>query len=312
MKWIVNIMVRILAYTAIIAVTAGITILVFFARLNANINAPLKTEWNEQSGTILKDLTYGNGKHNHYDLYLPAYKDTHSVMLFLHGGSFTSGDKADEDLWCKYFAARGYITATANYSLKEKDSDSNLNLMCNELLRCVEDIKNQCEVHGYMVDGLAMSGQSAGGCLALLYAYRMGNDSAIPVKFVFQQTGGVSYDPALWGATDDVGKAGITAGLTGRSVTESDVQSGKYMDYVKEISPVYWVNEHTVPTLSAYGPRDKIVPPALKFKLFEQFEKYGVPYDYIEYPHSGHALADDVDKQKEFVKKTLEYAAKYF
>ncbi|MGX8682927.1 MAG: alpha/beta hydrolase family protein, partial [Bacteroidales bacterium] len=65
------------------------------------------------------------------------------------------------------------------------------------------------------------------------------------------------------------------------------------------------------PTLSAYGPHDKIVPVALKFKLFEKLDKYGVPNEYIEFPHSGHAMAGDPDKHVVFLQKALEYCQKY-
>ena len=69
-------------------------------------------------GEVVTNLSYGEGKENVYDLYIPKQlmngKET-SLILFIHGGSFTSGDKADEDMWCKYFASKGFITATTNY-----------------------------------------------------------------------------------------------------------------------------------------------------------------------------------------------------
>ncbi|MBQ8041555.1 MAG: prolyl oligopeptidase family serine peptidase, partial [Lachnospiraceae bacterium] len=78
------------------------------------------------------------------------------------------------------------------------------------------------------------------------------------------------------------------------------------------ISPASLVNENTVPTLCAYGPKDKIVPVDIKFVLFENFDKYGVTYDFINFENSGHGMLGDADKQEMFVNKSLEYCDVYF
>lgn len=55
------------------------------------------------------------------DIYLPE-NDTLSsrpLIVFLHGGAFYIGDKADNPivLWCKHFAACGYVVASINYRM---------------------------------------------------------------------------------------------------------------------------------------------------------------------------------------------------
>ena len=45
---------------------------------------------------------------------------------------------------------------------------------------------------------MAVSGGSAGGCLALLYAYRDAKDSPVPVKMVFEAVGPSSFYPEDW------------------------------------------------------------------------------------------------------------------
>lgn len=55
------------------------------------------------------------------DIYLPD-NDTLSsrpLIVFLHGGAFYIGDKADYPitLWCKHFAACGYVVASVNYRM---------------------------------------------------------------------------------------------------------------------------------------------------------------------------------------------------
>ena len=278
---------------------------------------PLNVEWNDDVGEMIADLKYGEWKDTSYDLYIPKQfneeKET-ALILFVHGGSFTSGDKADEDMWCKFYTSKGYITATINYSLISESSDANINMMNEQMLSCVEAIKGECEKRGYEIKQMALSGQSAGGCLAMLYAYSQADTSPIPVKFVFQQTGPASFHIEHWGGTEEDSKAVAksAAGWTGKEITAEMVADRSYRELVDAISPASLVNENTVPTLCAYGPKDKIVPIGIKFVLFEQFDKYGVTYDFINFENSGHGMMNDPDRQKEFVEKSLEYCDRYF
>lgn len=201
-----------------------------------------------------------------------------------------------------------------DYTVSNKKYTSDLNRMKQEINACVEAIYAKCKELGYEVTQMATSGDSAGGCLAMLYAYSQPEDAAIPVKFVFQQTGPADFDPFLWGSEDGDwdAAAGFVSMMTGKEVTAEMMESGEAQALIAEISPTAYVDENTVPTLCAYGLKDQVVPVAIKFKLFEAFEKYGVTYDYIEYPNSNHGMYADLDKQEEYIAKMLEYCNIYF
>lgn len=279
------------------------------------MNNLLKVDWSDKTGTVLKDLNYDDGEYTVYDLYIPTGLDKdkpQSLILFIHGGGFVGGDKSEKDGWCKYLACKGYITATANYTVRTNDNTSNLNLMDEEISTCVQAIKDECSSRGYNLTEMAVSGESAGGCLAMLYAYKHAETSPIPIKFVFQQTGPANFEPEQWGNNDASSKSAFATVMTGLDITEEMIENGSYVEYIKAISPAAYVNENTVPTLCAYGPKDKIVPVEIKYTLFEQFDKYGVTYEYIEYPNSGHSLLGDLDKQKIFIAKSVEYCNRYF
>ncbi len=104
---------------------------------------------------------------------------------------------------------------------------------------------------------MATSGQSAGGCLAMLYAYSHADDSPIPVKFVFQQTGPASFHAEDWSGigsssetelTDDelneIAKA--ASGWSGEDITAQKLADGSYRSYIDAISPMMLVNESTM------------------------------------------------------------------
>lgn len=84
-----------------------------------------------------------------------------------------------------------------------------------------------------------------------------------------------------------------------------------YAAEVRDISADVWVNEHSVPTLCVYGTHDRICPfPAVR-PLLVALEKNGVPYDCIEYPHSGHGLQNDGRQARLYQEKIVEYLEWY-
>jgi len=67
---------------------------------------------------VERDLTYGSDSKQRLDLSVPSGK-AFPTVLFVHGGSLTSGDKADEDYRnvCSGFPAAGIACASINYRL---------------------------------------------------------------------------------------------------------------------------------------------------------------------------------------------------
>ena len=277
-------------------------------------NEPILVEYNEKE-IVYYDIKYNSSEKCGYDLYMPSkYNDerNYSLILFVHGGSFTSGDKKEGTSWCRYYASKGRVAASVNYTLHSSQKPSNINIMSYDIRDCVKDIKQMCDSLGYYIDEMAITGISAGGCLALLYAYREADNSAIPVKFVFQQTGPTSFHGEHWGADSDSAKIAFASTLLGITITDSLIESGDYVRMIDEISPASHVTPKSVPTLCAYGPNDKIVPANQKFILFDSLEAHGVPYIYVEFPNSGHALANDPDSMATYVQHADIFCNRYF
>ena len=273
----------------------------------------LKVKWNDQVGTMYKDLSYGDKDSNKYDLYLPADKSkkNYSLIFHIHGGGFNSGDKSEGEILMKYFASKGYVTASSNYSLMDDTHTSNLNVMYDELVKALNEVIKEANNKGYNITEMAVTGESAGGCLAMLLAFRYEN-SPIPIKFIFEESGPASFEPSMWADTDKEGQVSFINSMTGKSFKVEDMATEEYQNAINEISPVSYINENTIPMLLAYGANDKIVPPKIKEPLIEALDKYNVPHDYLLLPNSGHGLLGDKDKLLEYHKKMIEYANKYF
>ncbi|MDN4618339.1 alpha/beta hydrolase [Paenibacillus sp. PsM32] len=274
----------------------------------------LKVKWDDSVGSIVSNIPYSKGSHNNYDLYLPADKSkkNYSLIMYIHGGGFTAGDKTDGEPISKYFASKGYVVASVNYTLQDGEEISNLNVMYNELKTALDSINSKTKELAYPISEMATTGESAGGCLAMLFAFRYGTSSPIPIKFVFEQSGPTSFKPELWASTTDKNKVDFVNKMAGKEFTLKQLGSKEYQKAIQEISPVSFITKNTIPLLLAYGPKDKIVPSQLKIPLLETLDKYKVSYDYIEFPNSGHGLLNDPDKLQEYYEKMDEYTHKYF
>ncbi|MBO6127908.1 MAG: alpha/beta hydrolase fold domain-containing protein [Pseudobutyrivibrio sp.] len=265
--------------------------------------------------TVEYDLNSDGKETTKYDLYLPSVIDEekdYALIFYVHGGGFSGGDKEDGKYICPYYASHGYVAVSANYTLSVGDGVSNINTMFSELRNTMESVVKECADRGIKITQAATSGPSAGGCLAMLLAYRDPESSVVPVRFVFQQVGPASLDPDLWGMDTNDGKEYFVFMTTGKDFSNAEIGSEEYLNEIKIISPAALVNKYTVPTLMAYGSRDAAVPVDIKYELINAFEEYGVTYDYLEFPHSGHGLLDDPKCSEQYYQMVDEYIEKYF
>ena len=301
---------KIVLYIAVFVIVFVGSALVRIALLGGAPERLIRVKWNDSVGTVYANQEYENTNGHKYDLYIPSGLDksqSQYLILFIHGGSFNSGAKEDGDAWCKYYATKGYITATVDYTLQAHGQEASIYLMNSEIESAVKAIKEQAEALGYRIAGMAPCGVSAGGTLAMNLAYN--GNSEIPVKFVFQLAAPTYFDPSEWSLLMRVDKLKtedeFCAMMTGKTMTD-------YSREIQKISPACIVSADSVPSLIGYGLIDHCVPLSQKYYLINAYDKYQVPYDYIEFPKSNHGMYNDLDKLQLFLDKSLEYADRYF
>ena len=301
---------KILIYVITFIVVFLISALIRIMLLGSAPERLIKVEWDESVGEIYSNLDYENDNVNQYDLYIPSGLDKSEnqyLILFIHGGSFNSGSKEDGESWCKYYATKGYITASVDYTLQNQGKDASIYLMNEEIENAVKAIKQKTEELGYHIAGMAPCGVSAGGTLAMNLAYN--GNSAIPVKFVFQLAAPTYFAPSEWSLLMKVDRLDseeeFCKMMTGKELEDYDTE-------IQNISPACIVNEDSVPSLIGYGLIDHCVPLSQKYYLMEAYDRDKVMYDYIEFPKSNHGMYNDLDKLQEFLDKSLEYAKVYF
>ena len=66
--------------------------------------------------TIVRDSEYGIHERHRFDLFVPEkLKICDGIILFIHGGGWSQGDKSVHHSDCEYFCKLGYLCATINY-----------------------------------------------------------------------------------------------------------------------------------------------------------------------------------------------------
>ena len=124
---------------------------------------------------VYEDIAYGSESSQKFDMYVPTgrSKKSYGLVVYIHGGGFTGGDKRDDAEILRGFAARGFVAADVNYTLHTASSpESSVYSMSCEIKSSIPAICDKAMELGFPLEAWPFGGGSAGGCLALLYAYR--------------------------------------------------------------------------------------------------------------------------------------------
>ncbi|GEM_PF-1868528 len=135
---------------------------------NSSQNA-YKTNWDESVGIVYTDISYDKGEANKYDLYLPAdkTKENYGLVVYLHAGGFTTGDKSDDEQMLKWLCSKGYVAAGINYTLRTDTNSASVLSQSNEIKAAIPQVVEKAAEYGYQIDKLTMAGGSAGHALRL-------------------------------------------------------------------------------------------------------------------------------------------------
>ncbi|MFP8967286.1 alpha/beta hydrolase [Pokkaliibacter sp. CJK22405] len=71
----------------------------------------------EDSYTLSQDVPYGTESRQTMDIYTPVKQKHSAVIVFVHGGSWASGDKSQYPFVGEAFASLGFVTVIPNYRL---------------------------------------------------------------------------------------------------------------------------------------------------------------------------------------------------
>ncbi len=279
-------------------------------------------KWSDEIGTKITEISYDKGEANKFDLYLPKdnTKENYGLVVYIHAGGFTSGDKADDASTLEWLCSKGYVAAGINYTLRsEEHPEASVMSQSLEIREAIPVAINEAEKQGYHIDKMTVAGGSAGHCLAMIYAYRDGKEAPVPVVFTYGAVGPSSFVAEDWGIfgigldSDESRIAGavLFSVMSSEEITPDMIKDGSYRDKVHDIAAAEWVSNNPVPTVVAYGTCDRVQPFLASLRLKDALEENHVDYEYFELPHSGHGLQNDSAISRKWMETIEEYLDRY-
>ncbi len=194
------------------------------------------------------------------DIYQPAnLKGARPAVLLLHGGGWILGDRTQERDLARFLASMGYIGATAQYRLCNKDLHHPIPVQ--DALAAVKFLRAHAADYNIDPDRIAIGGESAGGQLALLIGlcgdHSIFKDDSLP---------GVSSEVAavidIYGPTDlaQCYKSGNHSWVV-KWFLDSYLGGPpeKFADAYAEATPLTYIRKDAPPVLIVHGDQDDMV-----------------------------------------------------
>ncbi|MBS1513377.1 MAG: alpha/beta hydrolase [Bacteroidetes bacterium] len=254
------------------------------------------------------DVSYGSDAAQKYDAYLPANRSTAStkVIILIHGGAWSSGDKTDFSTLQNGMTITDTIKTRfpnfAIFNINYRLSTGTSNLFPaqeNDVKAALQYIYNKAT--DYLIsDKYVLLGASAGGHLALLQGFKY----TTPVK--------PKAIVSLFGPSDltDMynnpvgGNALLALGLAQVVGATPTSNAALY----NSSSPVNYITSTSPPTILFHGSNDPLVSPSQSAAVKTKLSTVGVTAEYYLYTGKGHGddwgdaiYKDCFDKTQAFI-----------
>ena len=254
------------------------------------------------------------------DIYLPSNKSEVNVILFIHGGGWSTGDKMSEIRGCKRCVELGYAAASMNYRMIRPIPYLPLWLqpatykdMLDDIGIAIAALKAKLVTEGYVPKKLAITGWSSGGHLTMLYGYSRHQQSAIPIAFMATATAPTNFlDAAYRSLHSECTLTMLVSVLAGQKISIQDVVN--QVSVLRDMSPLCSIVPGVPPTLMRYGAKDEMIPLSQGIAAQAALDATNVHNDLLIYPNSGHDLDDpsDAGMSDVYMAKLQEYISRYF
>ncbi|WP_282782329.1 alpha/beta hydrolase [Nocardia sp. CC201C] len=207
------------------------------------------------------------------------------AVVWVHGGGWAEGDRAQSPRWHEWLNERGYAVFAIDYRLSPPPrwDQAPADVKC-----AIGWVKQHAERYGLDPERVVVAGASAGGNLALVAAY---SDDRVQPSCAVTDTA-VRAVAALYPATD------LRAGwhdpdlVAGTRELLRDYTGGtpeQVPERYAAAAPVSYVRPGLPPTLLMHGTRDHVVPHAQSAQLARLLAAAGVAHELLSIPYGEHA-----------------------
>ena len=256
-----------------------------------------------------KDISYGEyNERNLLDISFPN-KKVESLVVYIHGGAWVSGSKAN---YAGDFAKKyddGYVYAAINY--RYASEEYHCDDILDDIQKAMLKIKDVCKDRGYTINKVAFFGHSAGGHLSLLYGYKMKDVCPFNIGFVSSLSGPTDLSDEKYITDTIIGNTyyELASYMTGIHIDETNFKDKK--EALLDVSPISYIDK-ACPTIICHGESDTVVPLSNALSLKEKLDATSVAHEFFLYGGgSDHALENDKKTDRQYEQKFKEYKAKY-
>lgn len=273
-----------------------------------NANGPLP-----DGVELTSDIEFGTGggRPLQLDLYTPAKREGKApAIVFLHGGGWSGGKRRDLRFYAAEFAGRGLVAICPSYRLSR---EAPFPAAVEDVKCAVRWLRAHAEKFGVDPDRIAVSGNSAGGHLAMMVGYSPGQ---------FEGSGGwAEFSSSVRAVVNFYGPYDLTTPFATQSDLVKRFLGGKshaeHPQIYRDASPSFHLAKGAPPTLVFHGDIDDVVPIDQAESLVARLKELGVEHAYDRFPGWPHAMdlaapvnARCVARMEEFFAKHLRPAAK--
>ncbi|MCK4564517.1 MAG: alpha/beta hydrolase fold domain-containing protein, partial [Verrucomicrobia bacterium] len=253
-----------------------------------------------ENTTVHRDLEYAvaDGESLRLDLYLPKNaKTAPPLVVWIHGGGWKNGDKANVNPAILRLGGDGYAVASINYRLKDLSIHPKNIHDCKGAIRW---LRSKAETYGYDPNRIAVGGGSAGGHLALLLGL----------------SGGIEeLEGTVGGNLDQHSSASAIVDLYGPSelnvMAETQERFNRAHRFdpkqLTSASPLTYLSPDDPPVLILHGDSDKTVPVEQSQLLHERYQKAGLESELHIIEGAGHGgMVFSDDERHQLIKAFLD------
>lgn len=217
------------------------------------------------------------------DLYLPKTNSPWQVLVYVHGGSFTAGDKrtGSGTIDIPAMTERGYAVAAVNYRLMP---DHPFPAEVLDAKCAVRYLRAHAEEYSLLTEKIGVWGGSAGGHLAAMLGLT-NEDPAFEFGENEEYSSRVDAVVEMFGPMDLTQPMAWLQRLLLRRAFGTDFSGDARL---VRASPIYYVNQDSAPFLIIHGKQDTAVPLEQAQLFYDKLLKTGVDATLIIVENANH------------------------
>ena len=236
-------------------------------------------------------VTYANKDNQNLTISIYRNQDEYRnkkqpVYIYIHGGGWGSGDSESSSWLHRAMAKNGYVAFSINYRLAT-DDDPNWEKATEDIADAITWIKDHASEYGGDSNKILLSGESAGGQLALLYTGMVSEgklEAPVPDAVCVMYP---AIDMKWTSANGKYLSTGVIAGIVEKYIG-GDLN--EYSDRLAAVDPMNYINENFPPVRIIHGKKDSLVTSAGSAAFTDAINSAGGQVELVLIPFANHGI----------------------